>query len=113
MGDTKAGRERQALKAERQQRDRELQEALARVEEAEPALDEGPRICHYRGCTELATFLVVERYLEETGHGSVTAEAAMCQAHADDESPTNLDHAYSGYLFKVEPLPALFELDEE
>lgn len=106
MGDTKAGRERQARKAEKRQLEEELREAVDRAEEAEPVLDD-VQLCHYRDCHEIASFRVVERYLEETGHGSVTAEALMCEAHADDESPTNLDRSYSGYLFMVEPLANL------
>ena len=108
MGDTKRSREKQARTGEKRQRERDLREELARTDENEPAPVGVPPECHYRDCSELAAFLVVERYLEETGQGSVTAEAAMCATHADDESPTNLDSAYSGYLFKIEPLPTTF-----
>ena len=47
---------------------------------------------------------MIERYQEETGHGAVTAEAYLCRAHTDEESPTNLDGAYDDYVFRVEPL---------
>ncbi|WP_136716709.1 hypothetical protein [Halorientalis salina] len=60
--------------------------------------------CHRRGCTERATFVVLERYQEETGHGAVEAEAVLCQEHADEESPANLDGSYADYVFRVEPL---------
>lgn len=59
--------------------------------------------CHRRGCTEKATFLVLERYQEETGHGAVEAEAGLCERHAAEESPTNLDGSYAEYVFRVEP----------
>jgi hypothetical protein len=114
MGDTKTGREKQAHDAENRQREREVAEELARTDERPPPDDpDEPRVCHYRGCTELATFRVLERYQEETGHGAVTAEALVCQAHADDESPTNLDNAYDEYVFRVEPLPDAFEADAD
>lgn len=112
MGDTKEGREEQADTAEKRQRERELEEELTRSDEGAPPEEEGPAVCHYRGCTELATYRVVERYQEETGHGAVTAEALVCEAHADDESPTNLDHAYPEYVFRVEPLPDAFTIEE-
>lgn len=111
MGDTKEGREHQAKHSEKRQRAWELEEELARADEMPPEESEGPPVCHYRGCNELATFRVVERYQEETGHGAVTAEALLCEAHADDESPTNLDNAYPEYVFRVEPLPDAFESD--
>ncbi|OLZ40638.1 hypothetical protein A6E15_06355 [Natrinema saccharevitans] len=60
--------------------------------------------CHRRGCTERATFVALERYQEETGHGAVEAEAALCQDHAAEESPANLDGNYAEYVFRVEPL---------
>lgn len=110
MGDTKEGREEQADQAENRQRDRELEEELERSDEDAPPVDpDEPQVCQYRGCNELATFRVVERYQEETGHGAVTADALVCQSHADEESPTNLDHAYDEYVFRVEPLPEAFE----
>ena len=67
--------------------------------------------CHRRGCTERATFLALERYQEETGHGAVEAEAALCQEHAAEESPTNLDGSYPEYVFRVEPLEAPMDTD--
>jgi hypothetical protein len=60
--------------------------------------------CHRRGCTERATFVVLERYQEETGHGAVEADAILCQEHAAEESPSNLDRSYAEYVFRVEPL---------
>jgi hypothetical protein len=63
-----------------------------------------PPICDRRRCEARATFLVVERYLEETGKGAVEARAALCTRHADEESPTNLDAAFPEYVFRVEPL---------
>lgn len=114
MPDTKEGREEQARHAERRQREREVEEELERAGEAPPEPDpDEPQVCHYRGCNELATFRVTERYQEDTGHGLVTAEALVCQAHADDESPTNLDKASPDYVFHVEPLPGIFEETEE
>ncbi|MBZ6497070.1 hypothetical protein [Natrinema longum] len=67
--------------------------------------------CHRRGCTERATFGVLERYQEETGHGAVEAEAALCHEHAAEESPTNLDGSYADYVFRVEPLQATLDMD--
>lgn len=114
MGDTKSGREKQAHDAENRQRDRELEEELERADERPPSDDANePRVCHYRGCNELATFRVLERYQEETGHGAVTAEALVCREHADDESPTNLDNAYDEYVFRVEPLADTFESEAD
>ncbi|ELY48303.1 hypothetical protein [Natronorubrum sulfidifaciens] len=115
MADTKKGRDKQARDADNRQRERELTEARDRADEAEPpdAEDEGdeaadslesPRECHRRGCTEPATFLIVERYQEETGHGAVEAEAVLCRAHTAEESPVNLDSAFEDYLFRIEPL---------
>lgn len=110
MGDTKSGREEQAHDAEKRQRERELAEELARGDELPPPSDpDEPQVCHYRGCTELATYRVLERYQEETGKGAVTAEALVCETHADDESPTNLRRAYAEYVFLVEPLPGTFD----
>lgn len=121
MEDTKQGREKQARATEDRQRERELEEARERADETEPPRGvsdvteetlhqdgdprDSTRTCHRRGCDEPATFLVVERYLEETGHGTVTAEATLCRDHTAEESPTNLDHAYSDYVFRVVPIP--------
>lgn len=60
--------------------------------------------CHRRGCDEPAAFVVLERYQEETGKGAVEAEAALCRAHIDEESPANLDGAYDDYVFRVDPI---------
>ena len=123
MADTKKGREKQARDAENRQQERELAEARDRADEAEPPRDtqddadeaqhkedgypDSPRECHRRGCTEPATFVVLERYQEETGHGAVEAEAALCQEHTAEESPANLDNAYADYVFRVEPVPEI------
>lgn len=109
MPDTKEGREKQAREAENRQREREMAEELDRSDEPEPEASEEPQLCHYRNCDEPATFRVVERYLEETGHGLVTAEAFMCRDHAGGESPANLDHASADYVFQVEPITDAFE----
>lgn len=112
MPDTKEGRENQARDEEDRQRERELSEALERGDEPEPPAveeegDDGPvPTCHRRNCDEPAAFRVLERYQEETGHGAVEAEAALCRAHAAEESPTNLDGAYADYVFRVDPLPS-------
>jgi hypothetical protein len=71
---------------------------------AEQPTDGPARTCHRRGCDESARFVVLERYQEETGKGAVEAEAALCRAHTDEESPANLAGAYDGYVFRVEPL---------
>ncbi|MFC7231184.1 hypothetical protein ACFQMM_06765 [Saliphagus sp. GCM10025308] len=118
MADTKRSREKQARDEENRQRERELSEARDRGDEAEPPDEwdetdeegptgddyDSPRECHRRDCTEPATFVVVERYQEETGHGAVEAKAFLCRAHTDEESPANLDGAYDDYLFRVEML---------
>lgn len=121
MADTKEGREDQADNEERRQRERELGEARDRADEPEPTADDqtdadearregdespaSPRECHRRGCTEPATFLVRERYQEDTGQGAVEAEAALCREHTAEESPTNLDGVYPDYVFRVDPIP--------
>ena len=113
MPDTEEGREKQAADADRAQRERALQEELERGGEEPPSPDaDEPQICHYRDCTDLATFRVVERYEEETGHGLVTAEALVCPAHAEGEHPTNLDGASPEYRFFVEPLPSAFGTED-
>jgi len=66
---------------------------------------DSPPECHRRDCSRRATFLVLERYQEETGHGPVEAEAFLCREHTDQESPANLDGSYGEYVFRVEPLP--------
>ncbi|WP_306057466.1 hypothetical protein [Natronococcus wangiae] len=66
----------------------------------------GPsRECHRRGCDKPPRFVVLERYQEETGHGAVEAEAALCREHTAEESPANLEDAYEDYVFRVEPIP--------
>lgn len=67
--------------------------------------------CHRRSCTERATFVVLERYQEETGQGAVEAEAVLCQGHTAEESPTNLDGSYADYVFRVEPLLEALDRD--
>lgn len=123
MADTKRGREKQARTAERRQRERELEEARERGDEPEPPRSDSapadsesespdarvdgsrsPPSCHRRGCEEPASFLVLERYLEETGQGPVEATAYLCDEHTGEESPVNLDHAYDDYVFRVEPV---------
>jgi len=126
MADTKDGREKQARNADRRQREREVAEARARADEAEPPdegdaetsgegladadqaddrdLSEASLRCHRRGCEELAAFVVLERYQEETGHGAVEAEALLCRDHTAEEAPTNLDGVYDGYVFRVDPI---------
>ncbi len=103
--DTKEGRERQARRRERRQRRREVAEERARGDEAEPPAEEGPPLCHRRGCDAVAEFLVTEHYPEETGHGLVEATATLCLAHAREESPANLAPEDPDYRFVVEPLP--------
>jgi hypothetical protein len=115
MADDKNARDKQADDAERRQREWELEEARERADEPEPPRageDEAPRTCHRRGCDELATFVVLERYQEDTGHGAVEAEALLCREHTAEESPTNLDGVFADYVFRVEPLPAALESTE-
>lgn len=120
MADTKEGRENQADDEERRQQERAMAEARDRADEPDPTADEqpdsdealrgtddgstSPRECHRRNCTEPAAFLVLERYQEETGHGAVESEAALCREHTDEESPTNLDGVYPDYVFRVVPI---------
>jgi len=61
-------------------------------------------VCDRRSCDERAAFVVLERYLEDTGKGPVEAQTVLCRAHTDEESPVNLDAAYPGYVFRVEPI---------
>ncbi|WP_433631660.1 hypothetical protein [Halomicrococcus sp. NG-SE-24] len=127
MADTKKSRDEQARDEENRQRERELEQARERIDEAEPPRDErgeanetrneqdespdSPRECHRRNCDEPAAFVVLERYQEDTGHGAVEAEALLCRAHTDEESPTNLDGVYEDYVFRVEPLPEIANAD--
>ncbi len=126
MADDKRGREKQAKRKEQRQREREVAEDRTRGEEAEPPADEvddgetddatggiqrgdgaypdPPHECHRRGCDEQASFVVVERYREETGQGTVEAEAHLCRAHTREESPSNLDSAGEDYVFRIEPI---------
>ncbi|MEF8915141.1 hypothetical protein, partial [Natronomonas sp.] len=110
---TKEGREKQAAAEERRQQERDIREALTRGEELEPPAEdeEPPRECHRRGCAEPPAFVVRERYQEETGHGAVVATAYLCRDHTDEESPTNLDNAYSGYVFRVDPVDTASDAD--
>ena len=71
------------------------------------------RECHRRDCSESAAFVVLERYLEETGHGAVEAEAQLCQAHTAEESPANLAGVYDEYVFRVEALPGTVSGDDQ
>lgn len=111
MPDTKDGREEQAAHEDRRQRELEMARALSSAREseaevAEPTDDlDWPPECHRRDCHRIATFVVLERYQEETGHGAVEAEALLCPTHAEVESPANLDRAYEDYVFRVDPLP--------
>ncbi|OAQ54205.1 hypothetical protein HTG_01335 [Natrinema mahii] len=95
MADTERGREKQADDENR------------RDDDSSDSLPE----CHRRGCTERATFVALERYQEETGHGAVEAEAVLCQEHATEESPANLDGSYAEYVFRVEPLQETTDAD--
>ncbi len=103
MADTKSGRAKQARSQERRRIERDMAEAVERGDEPEPD-DDSPVECYRRKCRELAEFSVTERYQEETGKGAVEATALLCRPHAAEESPANLDAAYSGYVFRVEPL---------
>ena len=121
MADTKKGREKQARDTDNRQRAREIEQERSRGDEPEPPRDDQDETgafvreetdglgsspeCHRRNCTEPARFVVLERYQEETGHGAVEAEALLCEEHTAEESPVNLDDAYSEYVFRVEPLP--------
>ena len=110
MADTKQGRDKQAHDEAKRQRERDLEEARNRGDEAEPeaADSNAPTTCYRRDCTEPAAFVVVERYQEETGHGAVEARVELCATHTTKESPVNLDAGYDDYVFRVEPL-----LDDE
>ena len=116
MADDKRGREKKARDAERSQRRHEVSEALERSAEPEPpdedmeATDVGlPPECHRRDCSRVATFRVLERYQEETGHGVVEATASLCQEHTAKEHPTNLTAAHEDYVFRIEPLTTQIE----
>lgn len=108
MADTKNDQEKQADSGEQRQREREITEARTREDDDDPG---SSRRCHRRDCDKPATFEVLERYQEETGHGAVEATAVLCQEHTDEESPTNLDLAYKDYVFRVTPLPSMSETD--
>ena len=113
MADTKRGRNKQARDADNRQREREVEEERERTDETEPPAEDReedrlaedePRDCHRRDCTRPATFAVLERYQEESGHGAVEVEVSLCTEHAAEECPTNLDEDYADYVFRVEPL---------
>lgn len=116
MADTKRGRERQARQRERRRIERELKEERERLDEPEPDdIDEDEpdvELCHRRGCDRPAVFLVRERYREETGTGTVEADAALCAEHTAEEGPTNLEVGHPDYLFQIVPHPATIEPDE-
>lgn len=105
MADTKSGRDKQAHDEERRQVQRDILEAQERGDEADPTADP-PTECHRRGCSEPVAFSVTERYQEETGAGAVEATAFLCAAHTAEESPMNVDDAFEGYVFHVEPVDA-------
>ncbi|EJN61041.1 hypothetical protein [Halogranum rubrum] len=118
MGDTKRGRVEQARNEVRRQYRRDMEEAVSRGDEGEPAdldtaedidLDydesDAPRECHRRGCEESAAFSVLERYIEETTQSPVEAVALLCAEHTEEEGPTRLEAAYDDYVFRIEPLP--------
>ncbi|GAA0238779.1 hypothetical protein ACFFQF_28690 [Haladaptatus pallidirubidus] len=120
MADTKKSRNKQARDEENRQRAWEVEQARERIDETEPRDQQGkanetqyeedeysdsPHVCHRRECDEIARFVVLERYQEETGHGTVKSEAKLCRKHTAEESPTNLDDASAEYLFRVDPLP--------
>lgn len=124
MVDTERNRDEQA-----REEDRRRGRALDRADDAEPPHDEQAESdgtqrgadkhsnslpeCHRRGCDEPATFVVLERYQEDTGHGAVEAEASLCREHTAEESPSNLDGVYADYVFRVEPLPGTVTADTE
>ena len=103
MADTKSGRDEQARDEARRRIERDISEARERGDEPEPVADP-PTECHRRGCSEPAAFSVTERYQEETGAGAVEATAFLCADHTADEAPANLEDAYEGYVFHVEPV---------
>ncbi len=120
MPDTKRGREEQARQRERRQQEREVQMARERGDEPEPPTEDDAGVdaesptdaasaagatCQRRGCDRPADFFVLERYLEETGHGAVEATAALCEVHTAEEAPTHLDDAYEGYVYRIESIP--------
>ncbi|MBP1921431.1 hypothetical protein J2751_000420 [Halorubrum alkaliphilum] len=105
MPDTKSGRDKQAHDQERRRIERDVSEAVDRADESEPP-DDTPVECYRRSCTEPAAFSVTERYQEDTGKGAVEATALLCEIHTGEEAPTNLDKAYSDYVFRVEPVAA-------
>ena len=106
MADTKQGRDKQAHDEANRQQERELRDAESRADETEPPRAGDPEGCYRRNCGETATFVVVERYQEETGHGLVEARAELCADHAAEERPANLDAADADYMFSVTPLAA-------
>lgn len=117
MVDTERGREKRTRNAARHQRERKIQRARHRVDGPEAARERAsedgrPKRCHRRDCDEPPAFLVLERYLEDSGHGAVEATAALCREHTAEESPTRLDDVYAGYVFRVEPLPGTTESPE-
>ena len=105
MADTKSGRDKQARDEARRRIQRDISEARERGDEPEPIADP-PTECHRRGCSEPVAFSVTERYQEETGAGAVEATAFLCADHTADEAPANLEDAYEGYVFHVEPVAA-------
>lgn len=89
------------------------QDRAGEVRRTEHDPPDAPRTCHRRGCDESAAFAVLERYQEETGKGAVEAEAFLCRAHTDEESPANLDSAYDEYVFRVEPVSDAADADRD
>ncbi|WP_328517208.1 hypothetical protein [Haladaptatus caseinilyticus] len=100
MADDKKSRNKQSHDEENRQRVWEVEQAHERMDEtksrdeqneADESRDErkensdSPRKCHRRECDEPAKFVALERYQEETDHGSVEAEASPCQRHTAEE----------------------------
>lgn len=82
---------------------RVMSHAPETTREAEREVTERPP-CHRRDCMTPAAFRVLERYQEETGQGAVEAVALLCPDHTMEEGPSNLDQAYEGYVFRIDPL---------
>jgi hypothetical protein len=71
---------------------------------------ENPFSCEECGDRE-AVFWVYERYEAPDGLCAVEAESALCQECTEGVGPTELEHAYANYEFRVNPVAEAFGME--
>jgi hypothetical protein len=58
-----------------------------------------------------AVFWVYERYDAPDGVGGVEAETPMCRECTEGVGPSELEHAYTNYEFRVNPVAGAFDME--